>query len=366
MINIKKKLSLTYKNLIRKFFKIIYGNVYFLFNEKYSSKVRIYNIKNSKIFNFDKKNYQVYKIHNGRISTDYVENVAVLDGNRIINKISYQQIKGNLKSAKHNSVIKNGTPYIKKKFSGRVLSLTQGASGHSNYFHWLFDILPKIKLYSEKFHLKDLDFLYTNKLLNYQKKTLDLLGLNKIKVIDASQYRHITSDEIIISEHPWYRKGYIMEEVYKIPPWITKWIKKEFLPYKKKFNCNEKVFVDRSESKFNHCQIQNNEEVIDFLKNKGFTSYKVGQLSFEKQIYLFNNAKIIIGAHGAAFANLVFSKPKTKVIEFKPIWHPNLVNKTISKINSLNYKLIKTPLIKKNLSSKGDIYVDIKKLEKII
>ena len=136
MINIKKKLSLTYKNLVRQFFKIIYGNVYFLFNEKYSSKVRIYNIKNSKIFNFDKKNYQVYKIHNGRISTDYVENVAVLDGNRIINKISYQQIKGNLKSAKHNSVIKNGTPYIKKKFSGRVLSLTQGASGHSNYFHW--------------------------------------------------------------------------------------------------------------------------------------------------------------------------------------------------------------------------------------
>ena len=157
-----------------------------------------------------------------------------------------------------------------------------------------------------------------------------------------------------------------MNEVYKIPPWTINWIKRKFLPYKKNFYCNDKIFIDRSESKFNHCQIQNNNEVINFLKGKGFSSYKVGQLSFEKQIYLFNNAKIIIGAHGAAFANLAFSRPNTKVIEFKPVWHKNLVNKKISKINSLNYKLINTPLINKNLSSKGDIYLDIKKLNRII
>ena len=366
MINIKKKLSFVYKNLVRKLFKIFYGNIFFFFKRKYSSNVEIFKINSSIICRADKKKYHIYKIINGRISTDFVENVAVIDGNRIIDKASYQQVKGNLKIAKFNSVIKNGTPYFKKKFNGRVLSITQGASGHSNYFHWMFDILPKIKLYSEIFDLKDLDFLYANKLLRYQKKTLSLLGLDAIKIIDSSKYRHITSDEIIISEHPWYQKGYIMKEAYKIPPWTVKWIKKEFLPYKKKFYCNEKIFIDRSESKFHHCQIQNNDEIINFLKDKGFTSYKVGQLSFEKQIYLFNNAKIIIGAHGAAFANLAFCKPNTKIIEFKPVWHPNLVDKTISKINFLNYRLVNTPLVKKNLSSKGDIYLDKKKLNKII
>ena len=366
MVNIGNNLSLAYKNLIGIIFKIIYGKVYFLNNQNYSTKIKLYQIRDPKISYSKKKRYLIYKIKNGRISTDYVENVAIIDENRIIDKISYQQIKGNLRSAKYNSAIKKGTPYIKKKFRGRVLSLTQGASGHSNYFHWLFDILPKIKLYSEKFDFKDLDFFYTSKLLNYQKKTLDLLGLDSIKIIDSSKYRHITSNEIIVTQHPWYHKGYIMNEVYKIPPWTINWIKTKFLPYKKNFYCNDKIFIDRSESKFNHCQIQNNREVISFLKDKGFSSYKVGQLSFEKQIYLFNNAKIIIGAHGAAFANLAFSRPNTKVIEFKPVWHKNLVNKKISKVNSLNYKLINTPLIKKNLSSKGDIYLDIKKLNKII
>ena len=91
-------------------------------------------------------------------------------------------------------------------------------------------------------------------------------------------------------------------------------------------------FLDRSESPYNHCQIENNSEVIEFLNKKGFTSYKVGQLSFEQQIHLFKNAKVIVGAHGAAFANLAFCNSGTQVIEIKPIHHPNYVSKTIGKI----------------------------------
>ena len=97
----------------------------------------------------------------------------------------------------------------------------------------------------------------------------------------------------------------------------------------------------------------------------GFGIYKVGKLSFQNQIYLFNNAKVIIGAHGAAFANLSFCKANTKVIEFKTNTHPSLVDKRISKINNLKFHMIKTQNIKdKNLF--GDIYIDVKKLDKIL
>ena len=63
--------------------------------------------------------------------------------NKILDEISYQQQKGNLNKSYTNVVLKKGTPRIKKNIKGRVLSLAQGASGHSNYSHWLFDILPK-------------------------------------------------------------------------------------------------------------------------------------------------------------------------------------------------------------------------------
>jgi len=101
----------------------------------------------------------------------------------------------------------------------------------------------------------------------------------------------------------------------RISNWIIKWINVSFINHGKQFNCNEKIFIDRSESAFSHCQFVNNKEIINFLENKGFTSYKLRYLSFQEQVYLFSNAKIIIGAHGAGFANLAFCKKDTKIIE---------------------------------------------------
>ena len=52
---------------------------------------------------------------------------------------------------------------------------------------------------------------------------------------------------------------------------------------------------------------------------------------------MFWNANSIIGAHGAALTNLVFCKPKTKVIELKPFGHPGKNYQRISKVNNLHY-----------------------------
>ena len=150
-----------------------------------------------------------------------------------------------------------------------------------------------------------------------------------------------------------------------MPKWIVLWLRKIFLSKALKFKSNKKIFIDRSESKFNHCKIINDDEVSSYLNSKGFSKYKVGQLSFRKQIHLFKNAKTIIGPHGAAFANLIFCKAKTKVIEIKPKKHKNFINKKISEYLNLDYTLIETP-IKKKVDPKGDILINMKNLKKII
>ena len=83
----------------------------------------------------------------------------------------------------------------------------------------------------------------------------------------------------------------------------------------KKFNSSELVFIDRSESTFNHCKLQNNQEIIEFLEKKGFKVTKLDNLDFFEQIYLFQNAKTIIGPHGAAFTNLVFLDQKLMLLK---------------------------------------------------
>ena len=346
MRNIRIFFKNIYKYLIHLFFKALYGHISYNLLDVPDSSVIIKKVENEQLIDSKNNNYYIYNVVGGKIYTDYVENVAIINKHKIVNKASFQQINGELKTAGFNCVINKGTPSFQKKIAGNILSLTQGASGHKNYFHWLFDILPKIKIFSEGQDIQSIDYFYLAKLQPYQKKTLKILKLDHIKILDCNKYRHIVGNQVFSVDHPWYQGGYISEEAINLSNWIVSWINKKFSPHAEYFESNDKIFLDRSESPNNHCQIENNNEVIDFLNNKGFTSYKVGQLSFEQQIYLFKNAKIIVGAHGAAFANLAFCSPGTQVIEIKPIHHPNYVSKTIGKINDLKVKIIETPKFK--------------------
>ena len=365
MNKIKKKLSFLYKSLIKLLFIIIYGKITFCKNPENEKKISIEEVKDENLKGPDNIRYLIYRIKNGRIFNDFVENVAIISGNKIVNKVSYQQVNGELKDANHNSVLYKGTPYLKKKINGNVLTLTQGASGHKNYFHWLYDILPKINICFKNYNSKEIDYFYLSNLEKYQKSTLQILDYDNIKIIDSNKNRHIQANEVICSEHPWYKKGFILKEAKKLPEWVVKWINDSFINHGKQFNCNEKIFIDRSESAFSHCQFVNNKEIINFLENEGFTSYKVGQLSFQEQVYLFSNAKVIIGAQGAAFANLAFCKKNTKILEIKPKKHPNFVDQHISKIKELDFNLIETDELK-DKDKKGDIFLNTRDLKKIL
>ena len=364
MKNIRNIAKNLFKNFFRFLFKLIYGKVIYNKDNLKSENITISEIKNHEIVNFFNSKYKVYKIINGRIYTDIVESVAIINGNNIVDNISYQQIVGDLVPANKNIALKNGTPRLKKKFKGRILSLAQGASGHKNYSHWLFDILPKIKLYSEIYNIEDLDFIYLYKLNNFQLESLKLIGWHNLKTIDSKKFRHVQADEIICTDHPSYYRGYILEQAKNVPTWIVKWLRNSFLDKAEKFECNDKIYIDRS-SGAKHCQFINETEINEYLKEKGFTKYKLEDLSFSKQLYLFKNAKYIVGSHGAGFSNLAFCNENTNIIEVRPKDHPNTIYNRLSDINKLNYRLISTDIIngdKKN----GDINLKIDELKRFL
>ena len=361
----KIKLQKLFKLFFQFFFKIIYGKVIYQVENLRSNQIKTEEVQNRNIINFFEKNYKIYKIKKGRIYTDNVENVAIIEKNKILDNISYQQILGNLVGTNRNVCLEKGTPRFKKKFNGRVLSLVQGASGNSNYYHWLYDLLPKIKLYSEIYDFKDLDHLYINKLKDWQISSLKPMGLDKINIIDSQKFRHIEADEIVCTDHPSYYSGYIKEETKNIPIWIVQWLRETFLQFEKKFSCNDKIFIDRSSSKSKHCQFINNQEISEFLIKKGFTKYKTENLNFFEEVYLFKNANYVIGAHGAGLANLSFCKKGTKIIEIRPKNYSNPLYSKLSEINNLDYRLISTDIAETEDYSNGDINIDINQLKNL-
>lgn len=335
---IKKKIKLYYKKIVSKTFENIHGKIFL--KKNVSNLVDIFSVNDPFFRTYENKKYHIYKVTNGRIFTDNNENVAVIKDNTLISRISFQQINGKLKNAKYNSVLKKGTPSFLKKFSGTVVNLAQGGSGN-NYFHFFFDIVPKIYLIKKNIK-SNIDFYYVSKPQKWQIKIYKILGITEKKLINSLKYKHIFADEILSIDHPWYHKGNFQDQVKKVPKWVVFVNRKIFLKNAKKFKSSTKIFLDRSKSKFNHCQIFNQNAIDDWIKRNYIKTYKPEKISLENQIYLFKNASIILGAHGAAFTNIIFCKPGTKIIEIIPSNHPSRKCERISKILKFKYFRITT------------------------
>ena len=231
-----------FKKILQKYFKITFHKLFILFYGKINEykKIRDADLNKKKITDIyleDNTKYTVnkniYEISNARVYTDSVEHVAIIKDNVIIPDISYQQINKELKESKFNKVLFSGTPRLIKKIDGRLLSLVQGASGN-NYFHFLFDIVTKLKLCEEKIKLKNIDFFYVPGNFVWQKKILSLFGIENKKLINSDVHRHLKAKSIIALEHPWYQKGYVQDEINNIPEWIIFFFKGKIFKTRKK------------------------------------------------------------------------------------------------------------------------------------
>tara|TARA_Y100000591_G_scaffold147503_1_gene126684 strand:- start:305 stop:1402 length:1098 start_codon:yes stop_codon:yes gene_type:complete len=362
---IKKKIKLYYKGLVHIFFNYLYGKI--LLPKKNHKLFKKEKIVHPYLESPNNKKYHLYKILDGRIFTDNNENVAIIKNNFVLPLVSFQQINGKLEHIKKNFVISEGTPSFVKKINGKVFNLCQGDSGN-NYFHFIFDILPKIYLLNFLIDLKKIDYFYVSEPKKWQVKIFNAIGINERKLINSKKYKHIHATEIYAVDHPWYNKGYIQHNVKKIPKWIIFLNRKKFLN-KSYTNFKKKIFLDRSESKYNHCQIKDTNEIKKLINAKKFEVIKPELLSFKKQINLFKNSNIIIGAHGAAFSNIIFCKPGTKIIEIIPSDHPNKKCERISKVLKFRYFRITTKPDNSDKNYPFRINIDQKNLrliEKII
>lgn len=346
-------MKIIYKKIIYLFFFIIYGKIRV---QKKSTKT----IFIKKISLDSNQSVNLYILKNCRIFTDCHTNVAYISENLIIPKVSYQQNKNIVSSVKFNSSLKYGTPKFKKYFKGNIFSLLQGSSG-SNYWHWLYDIMPKIEILYKIGYLKKIDFFYVPDVNRFILETLKLYGINKNQLINSKYFKHIEADQIYAFEHLYIKEGNYVNAFQKTPKWIPIFLNKKFLNLKKRFKCSKKIFIDRSDSKFVHFNIINYKETKNFFKKKGFKFYKLSKLPFLKQVYLFNHANIIVGAHGAGFANLAFCKKNTRVYEFLPM---NESYRSGYKKISNYLKLSHYKIITKNEPSFG-INVDIKLINSI-
>ena len=135
-----------------------------------------------------------------------------------------------------------------------------------------------------------------------------------------------------------------------------------------KNNKTLKIYISRQNSKYRN--IVNEDDLIKFLKGKGYRILDLNHFTIRNQIEMFAKAEVVISPTGSGLANIIFCKPGTKVIEiapeYKKTYESNLSIRyeNLSKIAGLDHVKIKADSIKtKKHSEIAEKYINKKILE---
>lgn len=257
----------------------------------------------------------------------------------------------------------------------KTVALLSVGGGRDIYFHWMFDLLPRIHLLrSSGISLESIDNFIINKVhLPFQKETLAILGIPPEKIIESSDRFHLKAKQLVLPSLP--------SEPAQIPEWVCEFIRKEFLLERggNPINKWERIYISRNKAK--HRRVLNEDKVLSFLEKLGFKNLVLESLSVTEQAKIFAEAKVVVAPHGGGLTNIVFCKPGTKVIE---IFSPNYLSLSYWQISNhigLDYYYLLgqglAPKLPEDMSYylqrkdfladlQKDILINIKNLEKLM
>jgi len=186
-----------------------------------------------------------------------------------------------------------------------VLSTAEAAG---NYWHWTFDLLPRLHLLEKAgFTPANVDFYLVNhRGLPFQMETLAEAGLAPGKIIRTNGRTHIEADRMVVSSlkpGQFHLAGWTCRYLHDLAPKAVK-------------NKKRRLFVGRGDAAFRRWS--NEDDVFNFLRPRGFERISCEELSVAEQRQVFSEAEVVVGAHGAALANIIYCRPEATFVEIFP------------------------------------------------
>lgn len=198
-----------------------------------------------------------------------------------------------------------------------VLPLASQRMG--NFCRWWLDSVAKIFICGRSTVLRDnlrstaWDVVAPKLPLSFQRQTLDLLSWRPL--ISTNENGRLLRGRSVNSSGLTFgggqRIGGLVRDLSRfldllVPP----------LDSSAGDRSGELLYISRNESTMR--RILNEEDLLPGLRDLGFKILSPGTLPMSAQIEAFRNARVILAAHGAGLTNILFSRPKTVLIEIFP------------------------------------------------
>ena len=189
-----------------------------------------------------------------------------------------------------------------------------------NYAHWLTEVLPRIAIFCLEDRYKNIPIIVNDGLHANILSSLEMVVGGERKVWTLPAGRAAIVDELyvtsVVGYVPFGRRKECLEHSHgAFSPGSLAVLKNHMLSMCNVVEDNkagrpQKIFLRRNSDTR---AMVNSSEIEELLIEKGFVIIETDKLSFLEQVKLFNNAKQIISPTGAALANAIFCKPKTKI-----------------------------------------------------
>ena len=191
-----------------------------------------------------------------------------------------------------------------ERFEG-TLGVLATRGGSANYYHFLFDVLPRWALIGDAGLAESVDGIYVPTETRYQRELLAISGLDKQRIVPTAKHSAVRADRLLVPSLP------NVDEY--MPPWIPRWLREQ-LPSGDLGERPRRIYVTRGSGP-NTRRLTTEEALWPELDRRGFVRIDPGTLSVQEQIDSFAAADVVVGIHGAALSNLAFSPPGVRVLE---------------------------------------------------
>jgi capsular polysaccharide biosynthesis protein len=212
------------------------------------------------------------------------------------------------------------------KLSGKSLLLSTAGLHDGNYYHFLFDFLPKFMILRKAgFEAGAWDHVIMNSDKSYVMDSLERVGIGRKKVCFLTDSTNIRADELYVPTFSGSLDG------------VDSWQAEEARRMYSGTGSNEGALLYLSRGNALRRRITHEAKLELLLEKRGFKILECSTLSVPDQASLFRGARVVVSPHGAALANLVFCEPGTKVVEIINPSAVRLLYRSLSEVLGLDY-----------------------------
>jgi len=243
----------------------------------------------------------VFELENARFWGHYGGSIITRD-DRLLADLSHDV----LGPSRHKVFSKFKLPPCRRLAGTAAVLATAEAA--TNYWHWTFDLLPRLHL-MEKAGITPANvdyYLVNHNNLPFQIETLTEFGIRPEQIIRTDDTSHFEVERMVVSS--------LKPSQFHVAKWVCDFLY-ELAP-QSEHQGNRRLYISRENASFR--RLVNEAEVFGLLEEQGFEKVHCEKLNVVEQRRIFHEAEIVVAPHGSGLTNLVWCRPGTVVMEIFP------------------------------------------------